>query len=611
MEKRLTIENKGIAELTADSILKDAVRRLNAKPSGVCPLTLTMNLLRVFHSQSCGKCVPCRVGLGQMIDIINDIISGKVSDLYTLDTLRKTAESVFDTADCAIGYEAARVVLKSLEGFRDEYESHIFQNKCTYELSEDIPCRGECPAHVDVPGYISLVLAGKNESAVKLIRKDNPFPSVCAYVCEHPCEKRCRRAMVDEAINICGIKRYAVDNSSFVKAELHEKATGKTVAVVGGGPGGLTCAYYLALMGHKVVVYEQRAKLGGMLRYGIPAYRLPREVLDRDIEHILSTGIEVKYNVSVGTDIDMKDLQDKYDAIYLSIGAHNDKKLGIEGEKAENVISAVKLLRSIGDGNTLDFKGKNIVVIGGGNVAMDTIRTSLRLGAKSVKCIYRRRIKDMTALPEEIDEARQEGAEIISLYAPDHIELNDKGLATAIYCKRQIVGSINNAGRVEIRDAKAEPMKVDCDYIIVAIGQDINLAMFSGTDVKVGKRSLEAESSSFVSGSKNVFAGGDAVSGPATVIKAVAAGKVAANNIDGFLGFSHDYTKKINVPTPGLSNIPACGRVELQSRYIDDIVGDFNLVTKGMTKEEAMQECSRCLRCDHFGYGKFRGGEGR
>ena len=227
-------------------------------------------------------------------------------------------------------------------------------------------CVALCPAGVDIPGYIALVNEGRCADAVRLIRKDNPFPVACAYICEHPCEARCRRNMVDDAINIRGLKRYAVDHAGPVPQPQPAPATGKSVAIIGGGPGGLSAAYYLALMGHRVTVYEKQKQLGGMMRYGIPSYRLPRQLLEAEIASILSVGIQVRTGVDVGTDITFDQLKRRYDCLYISIGAHTDKKTGIEGEDSQSVISAVELLRRIGDEEMPDFTGQQVVVIGGG-----------------------------------------------------------------------------------------------------------------------------------------------------------------------------------------------------------------------------------------------------
>lgn len=606
MRKRLELENVTKVQKTLDAIYFNAAKRITSSPNGVCPIDMTLSILRLYHTQSCGKCVPCRAGLAQLADLLEKVLNGE-AEMSTIDLIKRTAQTIYSTADCAIGYEAARTVLMSVEGFFDDYVMHVQNNKCMQGVRQAIPCTAACPAHVDVPGYIALVLAGRYEDAVDIIRKDNPFPSVCGYVCEHPCEHNCRRNIVDDAVNICGIKRYAVDHAdAFSKKPKVNESTGKKIAVIGGGPGGLTCAYFLSLMGHKVVVYEKMPKLGGMLRYGIPSYRLPREVLDKDINYILSAGVDVKLGVGIGKDITIDDLKKEYDAVYISIGAHNDKKLGIEGEDAPNVNSAVKFLRSVGEGTEIDLKGKTVCVIGGGNVAMDAVRTSLRLGAKTVKCVYRRRVEDMTALPEEIHEAVQEGAKMLTLQSPHHIEKDASGNAIALWTKPQIIGEISESGRTEVRDSQKDLQKIDCDYIIVAIGQAIDLKSFEG--VKATRSTFATENSSFVPDSGNVFAGGDAVSGPATVIKAVAAGKVAADNIDEFLGFDHKIISDIEIPAPALSNTTRCGRVNLATKMHDKIENNFDLVAEGMSHEEACQECSRCLRCDHFGYGIFREG---
>ncbi len=605
--ERLTIETPNRGQKVLEGLYRDAERRISASPPGLCPVDMALNFLRMCHAQTCGKCIPCRIGLGQLTTLLESVLDGTAS-MDTIKLIERTAAVIQDTADCAIGYEAARMVLQGVKGFKDDYIEHVQRGRCISKLKLSVPCATVCPAHVDVPGYIALVKAGRYEDAVRLIRKDNPFPSVCGYVCEHPCESRCRRHMVDDAVNICGIKRYAVDHAGKIPTPKKADSTGKKVAVIGGGPGGLTAAYFLTLMGHTVTVYEQRHKLGGMLRYGIPDYRLPQNVLDRDIKYILDTGINVKFDTNVGTDLSIDTLKKEYDAVYLSIGAHDNKMLRIKGEDSKNVVSAVEMLRNVGEGNIPDLKGKNVVVIGGGNVAMDATRTSLRLGAKTVTCVYRRRIEDMTALPEEIEEAQGEGARILPMHAPDHIEADDKGCVTALWAKPQIIGAIDASGRPSVSGADKPLLKISCDYIIVAIGQSIHSKPFEENGMSTERGAIKAEESSFVTGSGNVFAGGDAVSGPATVIRAVAAGKVAADNIDSFLGFHHTISVDVQVPPPHLSNAPACGRVNLTSRTIDKIDGDFKLVSIGMSEQEAQQECGRCLRCDHFGYGIFKGG---
>ena len=604
---RLSIETPGRAQNVLDGLHRDMERRIGASAYGLCPVDMSLNYLRLCHAQTCGKCVPCRIGLGQLEGLIEQVLDRTATE-ETIRVIERTAKVIADSAGCAIGYEAAHMVLKGIRGFREDYEEHVLHGRCISGLSHPVPCVSACPAHVDVPGYVALVNAGRYEEAVKLIRKDNPFPSSCAYVCEHPCEAHCRRAMVDDAINICGLKRYAVDHAKAEPAELLYAPTGKTVGIIGGGPGGLTAAYYLAQMGHQVTVYEQRPKLGGMLRYGIPDYRLPHAVLERDIEHILTTGIHIISDVSIGKDVSMEDIQKSYDAVYISIGAHNDKKLGIEGEDAENVVSAVSLLRQIDEGNAPDFTGKKICVIGGGNVSMDATRTAKRLGAESVTCVYRRRVDDMTALAEEIEEAMAEGCQILPLQAPARIEKDEEGKVAALWTIPQIIGPYGKDGRPKPIPADIPEFRIACDYVIVAIGQAIDARPFEAIGIKTFKGMIQAEDTSSVADVDNVFAGGDAVSGPATVIRAVAAGKVAAANIDAYLGFEHKIKTDVVVPPAHLTNAPPCGRVNLKSHCTPDCKGNFDLVVEGMSKKEAAQESERCLRCDYFGFGSFRGG---
>ena len=582
-------------------------RRINASSQGLCPVDMSLNFLRLCHAQTCGKCVPCRVGLNQLAVLIEQVLD-RTATIETIDLIERTAQVISDSADCAIGYEAAHMVLKGIRGFREDYEEHILHGRCICGLSHPVPCVSVCPAHVDIPGYISLIREERYDDAVKLIRKDNPFPAACAYVCEHPCEIQCRRSMVDDAVNICGLKRYAVDHSQPYKAPISAESTGKTVAIIGGGPGGLTAAYYLSLMGHEVTVYEQRPKLGGMLRYGIPDYRLPQDILDRDISHILSAGIKVHTDVSIGKDVSMETIQNSFDAVYISIGAHADKKLNLEGENSTNVISAVEFLRGIGEGNIPDFTGKNICIIGGGNVSMDATRTAKRLGAASVTCVYRRRVEDMTALAEEIEEAMAEGCQILPLQAPARIEADGEGKVAALWTQPQLIGPYGSDGRPKPINASVPQFRIPCDYVIVAIGQSIAAQPFEAIGVTTNRGAIQADLTSSVPGVDNVFAGGDAVSGPATVIRAVAAGKVAAANIDTYLGFDHKISCDVEVPAAHFTNTPPCGRVNLKSHCTPDCQGDFSLVVEGMTKEEALQEASRCLRCDHFGYGSFKGG---
>ena len=604
---RLDIKTPSRAQTVVEGLYRDMERRIAASPPGLCPVDMSLSFLQLCHAQTCGKCVPCRIGLGQLTLLINQVLDGEAT-METIAIIEKTARSIVNTADCAIGRDAARLVVEGLEGFRDDYEEHVKQNRCLAGLQNPVPCVALCPAGVDIPGYMALVGEGRCADAVRLIRKDNPFPTACAYICEHPCEARCRRNMVDDAINIRGLKRYAVDHAGVVPQPECAPATGKKVAIIGGGPSGLSCAYYLALMGHGVTVYEEREQLGGMLRYGIPSYRFPREKLDAEIESILSLGIEVHTGVTVGRDIWLEKLEQEYDCIYIAIGAHQDKKTGIPGENSKNVISAVEMLRAIGDNEMPDFTGKQVVVIGGGNVAMDVTRSSIRLGADKVTCVYRRRQADMTALPDEITGALAEGAELMTLAAPVRIEADEDGAAKALWVQPQIIGEVDKAGRPRPGKAALEEVRIPADVIVVAIGQGIEIQGFDQAGVPIQRGTFVAGLSGQVRDMDSVFAGGDCVTGPATAIRAIAAGKVAAANIDEHLGFRHEITVDVEIPSPKLNNSPPHGRIDTTEREACERKHDFEDIECGLTQEGACAEAGRCLRCDHFGYGIFRGG---
>ena len=604
---RLEFYSTSGSQAVVESLYRDLEHRIVASPPGLCPVDLASAFLKLCHAQTCGKCVPCRVGLRQLQLLIDDVLNGSAT-LETLDFIETTAQVIADSADCAIGYEAAEMVLKGIRGFRDDYESHVTTGRCTCNLDQPVPCVAQCPAGVDIPGYVALVAAGRYADAVRLIRKDNPFPGACGRVCEHPCESRCRRNMIEGAVNIRGLKRYAVDHAGVVPAPPCAEPTGKTVAIVGGGPSGLSAAYYLSLMGHKVTVYESRKQLGGMLRYGIPSYRLPREELQKDIDAILSTGVEVHRGVMVGRDVSLGDLSRQYDSVYISIGAHTDKKVGIEGENARGVISAVEMLRAIGDGTMPDFTGKTVAVIGGGNVAMDCCRSAVRLGAETVSVVYRRRQQDMTALAEEVEGAMAEGVELLTMMAPVRIESDEEENAVALWVQPQRVGAIDRAGRPRPEPSGEPERRIEADVIIVAIGQNIELKAFEEAGVPLHRGTIAALSSGDIENNKGIFAGGDCVTGPATAIKAIAAGKVAAANIDEYLGFAHTIEVDVRIPKAFLSERPSCGRSELPMEKAFERKNGFQCIECGFTDEVARQEAGRCLRCDHFGFGVFKGG---
>ena len=601
---RLHVMERSEAQAVMDGLHTALEHRLSVSSLAPCPVEFTAAYIAMCATQSCGKCTPCRVGLNTLHDLFDEVLENRATPA-TLDLIERTARSIYLSADCAIGYEAADMALTAIRGFRDDFESHVHNHACGFKQSELVPCVSGCPAGVDIPGYISLVEAGRYTDAVKLIRKDNPLPLVCGYVCEHPCEMHCRRGMVDDPMNIRGLKRYAVDHMDQDYVPETCEATGKRVAVVGGGPAGLSAAHYLSGMGHDVTIFEARKHLGGMLRYGIPNYRLPHDLLEQEIGWILSSGIDVELEHPID---DLAELKD-FDAVYLAIGAHGDNRLGLPGEDAQGVISAVEMLRAVGDEMPPDFTGKRVCVVGGGNVAMDVTRSAIRLGAKKVTCVYRRRQDDMTAQSEEVEGAIAEGAEVLTLHAPLRIESDDQNHVTALWAQPQIIGEFDSAGRPRPNTAEVAPLRIPADTVIIAIGQGIESRGFEESGIKLQRSgTLTARPDTQLPNMEAVFAGGDCVTGPATVIRAIAAGKAAAANIDDYLGFNHEITADVTVPTPLCSDLRPRGRVNPSERDASERKCDFNCIECGMTDEEAAQESSRCLRCDHFGYGNFKGG---
>ena len=601
---RLHVMERSRAQAVMDSLHEALGKRLAVSSLAPCPVEFTAAYINMCATQSCGKCTPCRVGLRALKDLFDQVLENS-ADEHTLDLIERTARSIYLSADCAIGYEAGEMALTAIQGFRDDFEHHVKHHSCGFSQMSPVPCVSGCPAGVDIPGYISLVEAGRYTDAVKLIRKDNPLPLVCGLICEHPCEMYCRRGMVDDPMNIRGLKRFAIDHmDDYDITDKKAEPTGKKVAIIGGGPAGLSAAYYLTLMGHACTIFEARHHLGGMLRYGIPNYRLPHEELQREIDWILRLGIEVKLDTYV---TDLTELRKTYDSVYIAIGAHQDNKLGLPGEDGDGVISAVELLRDMGDEKPRDFSGKVVAVIGGGNVAMDVARTSVRLGAERVIIVYRRRVADMTAQDEEIAGAKEEGCELLELNAPKEIVLDESGKVRGLVVERQIIGGLNR-GRFAPRKADAEPYTIDCDIVAVAIGQKIDSAPFEEQGVACKWGCIQTGSDQAVPGFDGVFSGGDCQTGPATVIRAINAGKVAAGNIDNYLGFNHVLEFPVELEPVKFKGKVSCARCEMCEREAADRIKDFDLVEFGLTDEEAHQEAARCLRCDHFGFGAFRGG---
>ena len=605
---KIYLAGKHSQDVTIGHMLEKFSRKVDVYPPGTCPLTVQLSLLHASMNQTCGKCVPCRDGLPQLADLLSKILNG-VGTMEMVDEMREIAIMIRDTADCAIGYQSAIEVLEGLETFADEYESHVKKWECPANVGQKIPCVTLCPAHVDIPGYIAHVHEGNYADAINLIRHDNPLPTACAMICEHPCEERCRRNLIDDSVNIRGIKKYAVDQiaADQVAVPKTNVSTGKKVAIIGGGPAGMTAAYFLSLMGHKVTVYEAKEHLGGMLMYGIPNYRFPKDRMDEDMNAILSTGnIEVKYNTNVGVDIPIEEVRNSHDAMFVAIGAQKGKKLRLDGIDANNVFSAVEMLDGIGHGIRPDYTGKTVAVIGGGNVAMDAARSALRCGAKDVRIVYRRRQEDMTALDTEIESAVMEGIELMLLQAPKSIEKDENGDCCALWVQPQMIGAYRGGRPSPVDSASKDPLRVPCDVVLIAVGQDIVSEPFEEFGMPAEWHVFKAGLDTAVEGMPGVFVGGDCATGPSTAIKAIAAGKVAAHNIDEYLGYHHTLNCGVEAPEARENNRVPTGRVNIGERPAYERKHDFEHVECPMTHEEAMQESGRCLRCDVFGCGKLQ-----
>ena len=604
---RLTVETAGRADERTGKFVEAFARRVEAMPPGQCPVGLVLGQLQASAAQTCGKCTPCAQGMPKIEALLGDVAAFRATAAM-VDEIRAAATLLRDTADCAVGWQVGAMVLAGLDAFADEFASHVEAGMCAPGTRQTVPCVTLCPAHVNVPAYIALAEEGRLAEAVKMIRKDNPFPTACALVCEHPCEERCRRTMVDAPVNIRGIKKYIVDTvaADSVETPAPLPATGKRVAVVGAGPSGLTCAYFLGLMGHSVTVFERRSRLGGMMRYGIPAYRLPRERLDEDVRAVLAAGdIEVRTGCDVQAD-EMRSLVDEFDAVYVAVGAQGGKTLSIEGADAAGVMSAVDVLEAIGDEQYPDFTGKNVVVIGGGNVAMDCARTAVRAGAASVTVAYRRRLEDMTALPSEVEAAMMEGVEMRCLQAPARIEANGEGQVTALICQPQRIGAVRGGRPAPVPADKSE-VRLAADLVIIAVGQAIECAPFEEFGMQHDRTYLCADACLQAPGFDTVFVGGDCQWGPKTVIMAIAAGKTAAANIDELLGFHHKLDCGAAVPPAHPNDRTAYGRVQVAERPACERKRDFKYVEEPVSAEEAAQECRRCLRCDVYGIGALTG----
>ena len=574
-----------------------------------CMVDFARFFLDFIQHESCGKCPPCRIGTKRMLEILKRITQGQGKP-EDIDDLIELSTRIKDSALCGLGQTAPNPVLSTLRFFRHEYIEHIEDKHCQAGVCSalfDAPCQNACPTDQNAWGYVTLMSEGKFKEAIALIKEANPFPAVLGRVCVHPCETKCRRAQIDEPVSICSLKRFAADmdmNEFPSYRPQPEKPKDKKVAVIGAGPAGLSGAYFLALKGYQVTVFEALPVAGGMLAVGIPDYRLPKGVLNTEVKSITDLGVEIKYNMSLGKEITTKKLfSDGYSAILMATGAHSGQKLNMPGEETKGVVDGVTFLRSVNLKETVKAKGK-VAVIGGGNVAIDAARSALRLGADEVSILYRRAKDDMPAYREEIDEAEKEGIKIYTLVAPNKIVTKAEKLA-GVECTRMKLGKFDRGGRRTPEAVQGSEFVVEADMVIAAIGQTPDLSYLNGDGVKITKNgTIEVNRKTLATDKEGIFAAGDNVRGPATAVEAVADGKTAAMAIDTYLGGDG---KPMNAFRDELINMVVTyneteyqkerKRVPMPHLPVGKRNKNFNEVVLGYQAGAAVEEAKRCLHC--------------
>jgi NADH-quinone oxidoreductase subunit F len=576
-----------------------------------CMVDVARYFLEFLKDESCGKCTACREGVDVMHGILANICAGngKEQDIAILEEL---AEAVKDGALCALGGTAPNPVLSTIRYFRDEYEAHIKYKRCPAAVCKGIissPCQHVCPLEQDVPCYVGLIAQGKFDEAAKIVRRANPLPSVCGRVCTATCEAKCRAGEGDgDPISIRVLKRFLADYEREKGLDVTPKpkqSRPEQVAIVGSGPAGLTCAHYLALEGYRVTIFESLPVAGGMLAVCIPDYRLPKDVLNWEIENIKRLGVEIKTNTAVGKDIQLSELQEQYKAIFIATGAHKGLKMRIEGEDLPQVIDAVDFLRELHLGREPEI-GQKVAVIGGGDAAIDAARVAKRLG-KDVKILYRRTRREMPAAKEEIEEAMKEGIEIQFLVVPVRV-LSDNGQLKEIECIQMELGDMDKSGRRRPVPIEGSEFTMEIDTLMPAIGQRPDLSELRiGDDLNISKYgTIEVDPETFSCGMDGVFAGGDVVSGPNTVTAAMAHGKIAAEMIHKYIqGLPVEQQYKVTRPAIRVEAVELTDKEieELQKPAVpllslDERSGNFKEVELGFTEQMAIAEAKRCLRCD-------------
>lgn len=575
-----------------------------------CMVDVARYFLEFNAAESCGKCTPCREGLAQALAILTRITEGKgnYSDLTMLELLSSTIK---DTAICGLGQTAPNPILTTLRYFRNEYEEHIVEKRCHAGVCEKLYmalCENSCPLHMNIPGYIELIKEDRIEEAFELTLRDNPIPGTIGRICHFHCQMRCRRDQLDEPVSQGEIHRYLADTmyqlgkeneiySKLIKEKLPD--TGKKIAIVGAGPAGLTAAYYLVRLGHAVTVYDALPEAGGVVRFGIPQYRLPKSVLQKEVQLIKKLGVKFKFNQTLGKNISLETLQKENDAIYLAIGAWKDIDLNISGEKATGVFAGTEILKELALGKVPKL-GQRVAVIGAGNVAIDAARSIWRLG-KNVTVVYRRDKCDMPANQIEIAESEAEKIDFRFMSGPKEILTDKSGKVTGLRVDVMTCGGIDASGRRRPVPT-GEFEDISCDSVILAVGERVDSGYLSELKMETTKDGrIIVNPFTYKTTVSKVFAGGDAVVGPSTAAEAMGMAKKAAAAIDfeltqekRFYKLFREFVYENVVPAnPKISPKNKSYKLSVKER-----VGNFHEVDFGYTGEQARNEVNRCLRCD-------------